>query len=255
MQRLPIALAKSSSKPTTHSLVPMSVVPHAASRRDGGAEWAWGEPSVATTTSAPAATFVPQGYEPSYAYPLLVWLHSDGSSEDSLPEVIRHVSLRNFVAVAPRGVVELEEGYGWQSNDVTIEEAEDAVFEAIDAVDSNLNINRRRIFLCGSGSGGRMAMRIAMASPDRFAGAATIDGPLPSGRPLLTRINQLRRLPLMLASSRQSAAYPESRVCKDLTLLHAAGCRVAVRQYPGDDDLTTAMLADLNRWAMEIVCG
>jgi hypothetical protein len=44
-------------------------------------------------------------------------------------------------------------------------------------------------------------------------------------------------------------------MCRDLALLHSAGCRVAIRQYPGNDDLTTAMLADVNRWAMDIICG
>ena len=34
----------------------------------------------------------------------------------------------------------------------------------------------------------------------------------------------------------------------------AAGCTVALRQYPCGDDLTTTMLADLNRWIMEVVC-
>jgi phospholipase/carboxylesterase len=94
-----------------------------------------------------------------------------------------------------------------------------------------------------------------LTHPDRFAGVATLDGALPNSPRLLSCINRVRRLPLMLASSRYSAAYPEARVCRDLTLLHSAGCRVAVRQYPGDDDLTTEMLADVNRWAMEILCG
>jgi hypothetical protein len=30
---------------------------------------------------------------------------------------------------------------------------------------------------------------------------------------------------------------------------------VALRQYPGDDNLTTKMLLDLNHWLMELVCG
>jgi hypothetical protein len=37
--------------------------------------------------------------------------------------------------------------------------------------------------------------------------------------------------------------------------MHAAGCTVALRQYPGGDDLTTGMLSDLNHWLMELVCG
>jgi hypothetical protein len=36
--------------------------------------------------------------------------------------------------------------------------------------------------------------------------------------------------------------------------MHAAGCTVALRQYPCGDELTTTMLSDLDRWMMAIVC-
>jgi hypothetical protein len=40
-----------------------------------------------------------------------------------------------------------------------------------------------------------------------------------------------------------------------LRLLHSAGCTVALRQYPGCDEVTTDMLADMDRWLMDLVCG
>src|SRR3954449_13229207 len=49
------------------------------------------------------ATFAPIHYEKRYAYPLLVWLHGDAGSERELRQVIPQVSMRNYVAVAPRG--------------------------------------------------------------------------------------------------------------------------------------------------------
>jgi phospholipase/carboxylesterase len=62
-------------------------------------------------------------------------------------------------------------------------------------------------------------------------------------------------VPCLLAASRENRAYPDQQMCSDLRLLHAAGCTVALRQYPGAEDLTSNMLADMNRWLMEIVCG
>jgi hypothetical protein len=59
----------------------------------------------------------------------------------------------------------------------------------------------------------------------------------------------------LLAMARDSQSYPQARVCEDLRLLHAAGCTVALRQYPGADRLAKWMLADLDRWMMEFVCG
>jgi len=44
-------------------------------------------------------------------------------------------------------------------------------------------------------------------------------------------------------------------VCDELSLFHAAGMSVTVRQYPCPDELTTQMLRDLDVWLMEQVTG
>ena len=54
-------------------------------------------------TDLPFATFAPIHYEERYAYPLLVWLHGDAGSEQELREIMPLVSMRNYVAIAPRG--------------------------------------------------------------------------------------------------------------------------------------------------------
>lgn len=255
MQRVPSALTKPAKKLSLATLIPINPVPHAESRGSMPVEWAW-DGSLAAPTAAPTtATFTPMAYESGYDYPLIVWLHGDDANERSLPAVMEHVSVRNFVAVAPRGVAGDEQSCGWGQSADTIEAAEDTVFGAIENARERFSLHSRRVFLAGSGAGGTMAMRLGLRHPDRFAGVATLDGPLPIGHTPLGRVNEIRQLPLLLAASRQSAGYPEPHVCQDLSLLHAAGCRVAIRQYPGDDDLTDTMLADLNRWAMEIVCG
>jgi phospholipase/carboxylesterase len=43
-------------------------------------------------------------------------------------------------------------------------------------------------------------------------------------------------------------------VADDLRLLHSAGFSLSLRQYPGEHDLTTVMLSDLDHWLMERVC-
>jgi phospholipase/carboxylesterase len=261
MQRVPSVLSKPSFKALshplapTHPLVPTGTVPYSESRRDVPVEWTWSEAAPTPAASPTTATFAPLAYESGYQYPLVVWLHSDGADEGSLPEVMKHISLRNFVAVAPRGVEALDDGYGWSQHTDGIDAAEDTVFESIDSTLNRFSVHPRRVFLVGAGSGGAMAMRIALRHPDRFAGVATLDGALPAGDALLCRVNEARSLPLLLSACKESVEYPESRMCRDLSLLHSAGCRVAIRQYPGRDDLTTVMLADVNRWAMEIVCG
>lgn len=213
-------------------------------------------PSV-TDENAPFATFAPMHYERGYAYPLLVWLHGSDGNERQLRQLMPLISLRNYVAVAPRGTVTSDEddlACGWAQSAEHVESAEQRVFDCIASATDRFHINPHRVFVAGYGYGGTMAVRVAWNSPDRFAGAATIGGPLPCGGQPLARVNQLRRLPLLLSTGSQAVRYDESRVCADLRLLHSAGFTAAIRQYPCGDELRTTMLSDLDRWIMEIVC-
>jgi len=206
----------------------------------------------------PHATFAPLHYEPGYAYPLVVWLHGAGGDERQVRHVISKVSLRNYVAIAPRGTCAMpadDDGYCWQQTAEAIERAESRVFDCVEVACRRFNIHSDRVFLAGLGSGGTMALRTAWNHPGRFAGVASFGGSMPSDDRPLRNVNALRRLPCFVATGRQSGDYPESAVCRDLRLMHAAGCTVALRQYPCGDDLTTTMLADLDRWMMALVCS
>jgi phospholipase/carboxylesterase len=201
--------------------------------------------------------FVPLHYEAGYAYPLLVWLHGEGGSERELRQLMPHVSVRNYVAVAARGTTALsglDRAFGWDQTPLAIDEAAERVRESIDAAQERFNVHAQRVFIAGNGSGGTMALRLALQFPEWFAGAASLGGPMPTGNNPLGRVKEARGLPLLLASCRDSEEYPQSRVAADLRLLHSAGFSLALRQYPGEHEVTTVMLADMDRWMMGLVC-
>jgi phospholipase/carboxylesterase len=206
----------------------------------------------------PFATFAPMHYEERYAYPLLVWLHGDAGNEQELRQIMPLVSMRNYVAIAPRGSRPDKKARGrfdWNQTADSIECAESRIADCIAEAERRFNVNPKRIFVVGRDSGGTMAMRIAWSNPSRFAGVGALHGPLPSCSSPLRRVNELRHLPCLLTTSRDSDLYPETRVCNDLRLLHVAGCKVTLRHYPGPDGITDIMLSDLNNWLMNLVCG
>lgn len=214
--------------------------------------------SAERETDLPYATFAPVHYEQRYAYPLLVWLHGAASSEQELRQVMPLVSMRNYVAIAPRGTWEHKQKrgrYGWRQSSDAIESAQSRIANCISIAQQRFKINAQRVFLVGRGCGGTMALRTAWNDPDQFAGVIAINGPLPTRLSPLRRVNELRRVPCLLTTSRDSRTYPADQVCQDLRLLHVAGCTVALRQYPGGDSLTSNMLSDLDRWLMELVCA
>ena len=235
----------------------------------------------------PHLLFSPMHYEPGYAYPLIVWLHGAGSDEQQVLRVMPKISMRNFVAVAPRGrevavqqvkkqekavadegeslsldVHDLLEGlggkktfYDWPQSPETIEEAERAVFECIEIAFQRCNIAKNRVFLVGFDSGGTMALRLAMLYPEYFAGVVSLCGAFPQGNLPLRQWASIRHLPTLLTVGNQSDVFTTEQAGKTLALYHAAGMPIAVRDYPCGQELTGEMLLEVNRWIMERVCG
>lgn len=204
----------------------------------------------------PHAVFAPLHYEPGYEYPLIVWLHGCGSDERQLQRIMPLVSMRNYMAVAPRGIPLPENrqgGHGWLQNENHIQHAEQRVFDCIELASGKYNISPDRIFLAGFDHGGTMAMRIAMAHASRFAGVISLCGAFPTGGKLFGNLADARRLSILLAAGRDSERYTAEQVCADLRLIHTSGLSVMLRQYPCGQELSPQMLADLDRWIIETI--
>jgi phospholipase/carboxylesterase len=206
--------------------------------------------------------FAPLHYEPGYAYPLLVWLHGSGCDERQLLRIMPLVSMRNYVAVAPRGVtIAPREGaislpaegvvYGWSHDEQDLQQAEQRIFDSIEMTFRRFHIDPRRIFLAGFDTGGTMAFRVAMNHPYKFAGVLSLGGCLPTGGAPLSRLAEARQLAVFLAAGRRSTVYDEQRVCDDLRLLHTAGMSITLRAYPCGQQLSPQLLADVDRWIIE----
>ncbi len=213
-------------------------------------------PVFAQNESAPCSLFVPMGYEPGYAYPVLVWLHGPGADENQLRQIMPQVSLRNYVAVAPRGTrraPEQQRGFCWSPEVVDRDLAAQRVAEALRLVREQYRVHSRRVFLAGFDTGGTVALQLALAWPEQFAGVVSIAGALPRMAGTLRRWHQARRLPILLMCGRYSQRYPCRQVQENLQLLFCAGLDVTVREYPCGQELRGDMLADMNRWIMEVV--
>jgi len=209
-------------------------------------------------SNIPHAIFAPLHYESGYAYPLIVWLHGRDGNERQLLRVMPLVSMRNYVAVAPRGMPTANAGggkqgerYGWMQTDDHIQQASQRVFDSIMLAGHKFHVDPQRIFLCGFDGGGTMAVRVAMNYPSRFAGVISLCGALPSGGTPLGNLVAARRLAIFLAAGRTSRKYTAAHVCRDLRLLHAAGLSISLRQYPCGHELMPQMLSDVDRWIIE----
>ena len=166
------------------------------------------------------------------------------------------VSMRNYVAVAPRGTLIADATspsgcFGWQQarrasqpgRDANLRQHRpgDAEAEHRAAADFSGGLRLRRHHglsrgdeasggLCRGAFLGRVVSHRLHAVGQADRGAAAAD--LPSGRPPQHRLSA-------------------RRVCDDLRLLHAAGLSITLRDYPCGQELPPQMLSDVDRWVIE----
>ncbi len=202
--------------------------------------------------------FLPLHYEPNYNYPLVVWLHSDGFNENQVDHVMPHISVRNYVAAGIRGVRAADSAghrFDWPTSPAAIQAAHHAVIETIDEAVEQFSIHSQRIVLAGYGSGGSMALRIAMRQPERFAGVVALGARLPRGRSVFGQLSHLRANPLRMLWSwgTDNPRFRHDALNEDLRQAMMIKARVEVRQYPADDEMDTVVLRDVNEWIMRHV--
>ena len=126
---------------------------------------------------------------------------------------------------------------------------------SVDEAIEQFSVHPNRIVLAGYGSGGTMALRIAMRDPRRFAAAISLGGPMPSGRHLLSNLGALRsrRLPMLWSWAVEGRHFRPERLKADIRQAMMIGASVEVRQYSADDEMDTVTLADVNDWIMRRV--
>ena len=199
-------------------------------------------------------TFLPTGYEPNYPYPLLVFLHGHGSSEEQVLRLAPRLSRRNYICIALRGPNTLDgrDGrlvYSWGEgqNDTAVEEY---VLHAIAQTRRHFHVHSERIYLAGFCEGATLAYRLGLTFPEKFAGVISLNGCLPRrGGPLL-RLQEVRGLKVLIGHGIANAIVPLSMAQADHRLFYSAGLDVSLKTYPSNHRIHAGMLRDLNRWIM-----
>ncbi len=202
--------------------------------------------------------FLPLHYEPNYRYPLVVWLHSDGFNENQVDHVMPHISVRNYIAVGVRGnraADSIGHRFDWHDSPAAVYAAHEAVAQTIDEASDRFSVHPSRIVLAGYGSGGTMAMRVAMREPQRFAAILSLGGSMPSGRHVWSNLASLRqrRLRMLWLQAAKNPRFDANKLKHDIRLAMMIRAEVEVRQYPTDDEMDTVVLSDVNEWIMRCV--
>ena len=227
---------------------------HTYWRMDRPAEGFYTTELPADPATQTVRTFLPEEYQPRYPYPLLVLFHGHGGNEETVLRLAPRLSRRNYLAISLRGPEALGTrrdgrpacGWGGDAEAVT-----DYVLRAVEQTRRTYHVHSERVFLIGLNEGAATAYRAAFALGGRVAGVAALNGitPRSAGTPLF-RLDQARRMRVLIAHGTENTRTPFAEAVRDHRLFYAVGADVRLHTYPTTHRVHPDMLRDLNRWVI-----
>jgi phospholipase/carboxylesterase len=206
----------------------------------------------------PCGVFVPENYEPNYAYPLIVWLHESGRSERDIVEVLPMISMRNYLGLALRGTArtngDAANTFSWSRTRNAGLQFEEQLHASVRQMRRDFHIHTERVFLVGAGEGGTMAWDLFLTRPQWFAGVAVLGGRFPWGRRPLRQFRSLCGKHALIVADAHNA--PSRAQAEQVgRLLYAAGLEVAVRAPASARASSRPLLRQVDRWIMRSIGG
>ncbi len=120
------------------------------------------------STLRPYSIKLPDNYDPSKTYPLMVFLHGSGRTDLNALKNHKYIVWNDFICIAPNGRG-ISNYYGTPESQMDIN-------EAIDDVIGNFKIDTGNIFLSGFSMGGYGVYRTFYENPQRYKAIAIIAG-------------------------------------------------------------------------------
>ncbi|MBI5758888.1 MAG: hypothetical protein HZA46_10265 [Planctomycetales bacterium] len=198
--------------------------------------------------------FVPEHYEPKYAYPLIVWLQADGTAASDFTKLMSQISSRNYFGFSLSGTTPAANNnpdvLSISSDDNPIVAVEERLFETVKQLRRDYHIHSERIFIAGFGDGATLALQLGLRRPEWFAGIASLAGQFPNMPLALNRFRDLIGKRVFLGTGSRNASCGETDLLRTGRLLHTAGLRVCTRFYDAGHELSADMLTEVNRWVM-----
>lgn len=212
----------------------------------------------------PCGVFVPENYEPNYAYPLVVWLHEAGRSERDIVDVLPHISMRNYLGLALRGTAPAHPrlpgdgiapaSYRWSPSERSRLVFQDELHASVRRLRKDFHIHSERVFLAGAAEGASLAWELFLARPEWFAGVAVFGGRFPWRRRPLRRYRELRGKRVFLAAD-ASAPAGLSDAEHLGRLLYTAGLNVRVRCHVPSRRWPRSIFRQVDHWIMDAIGG
>jgi phospholipase/carboxylesterase len=205
--------------------------------------------------------YLPAGYDPGKAYPLLVALHGSGGSPELFGRLWERNAKAQCLLVAPEGpyVLPPEQrrdipGYSWflQVKDRRIwAMADPLVVQAMVATVAEIKASYKvgPVYILGFSQGASLAYQAALRHPDIFSGVLAVAGLFPAE--FLNQADLDRAAPTLrvfIAHGSRDAVVKPAASEKARSFLEKAGFQMTFQAFRGGHELPAALFRDLLAW-------
>ncbi len=191
--------------------------------------------------------YMPENYQPTYAYPLIVWICERERDKWELLELMPEISMRNYfgVCVSQERAVPATNADG--SNAASLQKL---VYQTYCQIREEYNIHTERTYLAAVGQSSPTALNLLLTNPDCFDGIVTIGGQFNKSQLPLAQFPRLRGKRVLMTMRSHEHGVSVADTVETASILHSAGMEVATRIYNEADGVSSKMLSDFNHWMM-----
>lgn len=178
----------------------------------------------ATKEHGEYSLYVPENYDPSRRWPLIIALHGGhGRGDDYLLTWLRPAKSKGYVVLSPKS---LDQTWSLMQPGVDIRSILSMIEELLD----EYTIDTSRLFATGLSDGGTFSFALGLSCPKLFAGIA----PIAAAGELVALFNleQSKTLPVFMVHGAQDFIFPVAMARRTHTLLTESGFNVIYKELP-----------------------
>lgn len=178
----------------------------------------------ATQEHGEYSLYVPENYDPSRRWPMLIALHGGhGRGDDYLLTWLRPAKSKGYIVLSPKS---LEQTWSLMQPGVDIRSILSMVEELLD----EYAIDTSRLFATGLSDGGTFSFALGLSCPKLFAGIAPIAA---AGEFVaLFDLEQSKALPVFMVHGEKDFIFPVAMARRTHALLDQSGFNVIYKELP-----------------------
>ena len=212
-------------------------------------------PQFDAVTDRRVCLHIPEHCERNYAYPLIVWLHGDGGSEQDIQLLMPMISERNYFGISLRGDRQCGQWMGWSDSAQAVSNLQNDLFAAVTELRRCYCLHTEHVYLAGFGSGATMALRMLLSRPRWFAGTIMLAGRMTAMSCPLSHFRELAGRRLLYCAGSRDRSIDVAEIGPMMRLMHAAALETTTSEFDAGHEISYEMLSNMNYWIMHGVTG